>query len=84
LATWRSPDTNANYPTRWRLTLPRENISLEVEATMPNQEFVARQSIGISYWEGSVRVLGTQRGKALRGQGYVELTGYDKPFSKTF
>lgn len=84
LATWRSPDTNATYPTRWRLTLPRENISLEVEATMPNQEFVARQSIGISYWEGSVRVRGSQRGKAIRGQGYVELTGYDKPFSKTF
>jgi hypothetical protein len=49
-----------------------------------NQEFVARQSVGISYWEGSVRVRGTQRGKPITGQGYVELTGYDKPFSKTF
>jgi predicted secreted hydrolase len=84
LATWRSSDTKATYPTRWRLTLPRESITLEVEATLPNQEFVARQSIGISYWEGSVRVLGSQRGKAVRGEGYVELTGYDKPFSKTF
>jgi predicted secreted hydrolase len=84
LATWRSADTKATYPTRWRLSLPRENISLEVAATLPNQEFVARQSIGISYWEGSVRVLGTQRGKPIQGKGYVELTGYDKPFSKTF
>jgi predicted secreted hydrolase len=84
LATWRSTDTKATYPIRWRLSLPRESINLEVEATLPNQEFVARQSVGISYWEGSVRVRGTQRGKPITGQGYVELTGYDKPFSKTF
>ena len=82
--TWRSPQSGAAYPARWRVTLPREGIALEVMPTVANQELRTRRSTGINYWEGSVRATGVQRGRALNGVGYVELTGYDKPFAATF
>jgi predicted secreted hydrolase len=84
LTTWRSAQTGATYPARWHATLPREGISLEVTPTLPEQEFISRRSVGLAYWEGAVRVLGTQRGRPLRGQGYVELTGYKEEFRSTF
>jgi len=30
----------------------------------------------LAYWEGAVAVEGTRGGRPLRGEGYVELTGY--------
>jgi predicted secreted hydrolase len=30
----------------------------------------------VVYWEGSVKVRGTSRGRDVAGKGYVELTGY--------
>jgi len=82
LASWRSPHSGANYPARWRVTLPRENIQLQIVPVMADQELNTDRSTRISYWEGSVRVTGTQRGKVLHGAGYVELTGYAKPFDQ--
>jgi predicted secreted hydrolase len=34
----------------------------------------------VVYWEGSVSIEGTRAGRPVTGQGYVELTGYDKTF----
>jgi predicted secreted hydrolase len=34
----------------------------------------------VTYWEGAVDATGSMRNIAVRGQGYVELTGYDKAF----
>lgn len=81
LATWKSAQTGATYPSRWRVRIPRAKLDLTVEPTVANQELVTARSTGIAYWEGSVRVL--ESGRNI-GQGYVELTGYDKPFSGTF
>ncbi len=83
-ATWRSPQSGALYPSRWRVTLPREGIVLDIVPVVANQELRTRRSTGINYWEGSIRMTGAQRGQALSGAGYVELTGYDKPFAATF
>lgn len=82
-ATWRSAE-GAQYPARWRLSVPREGLELEVEPTVSDQELHTGGVSGITYWEGSARVRGTQRGQALNGQAYVELTGYDKAFGSTF
>ncbi len=81
LATWQSPTSGANYPAKWRVHVPRAKLDLTIEPTVSNQELVTARSTGIAYWEGSVRVLDNGRNV---GQGYVELTGYDKPFSGTF
>jgi predicted secreted hydrolase len=35
----------------------------------------------VTYWEGSVSVSGRTKGKEIEGVGYVEMTGYAKPFN---
>ena len=79
LRTWRSPRTGATYPSGWRLNLPGERLELELEPTLADQELVVESMQGLAYWEGRVRVRGTGRGVAVRGEGYVELTGYAGP-----
>jgi predicted secreted hydrolase len=72
---WRSPRTGGVYPSRWRISVPSASLDLTIEPTVPNQELVTTASTNIAYWEGSVRVRG-----AIRGRGYIELTGYAKRF----
>jgi predicted secreted hydrolase len=57
-----------DVPTRWRLTLPDRGLDVTVEALNPQ----AWMDLRIPYWEGPVRVTGTQTGK-----GYLEMTGYE-------
>ena len=73
--TWKSPKSGATYPSGWTIEVPGEGIRLQVEPTVPDQELVTRET-HVTYWEGSVRVTGTSAGKPVRGEGYVELTGY--------
>jgi predicted secreted hydrolase len=75
LETWRSPRAGAVYPAKWRLRIPSHGIDLTITPHMPNQEMHTL----IRYWEGAVRVQGTQQGQRqhpITGHGYVELTGY--------
>jgi predicted secreted hydrolase len=76
LDTWKSPNSGAAYPAAWKISLPHEGYELELRPTVPNQELVTSKSTQVTYWEGSVHVTGTRHGQPLRGQGYVELTGY--------
>ncbi|MFN8586975.1 MAG: lipocalin family protein [Candidatus Eisenbacteria bacterium] len=73
---WTSPRTRAVYPSGWTIELPGESLSLTVTPELADQELTATAMGGVVYWEGAVRVRGTQRGRALTGKGYVELTGY--------
>ena len=73
---WTSPRTRAVYPSGWTLELPGESLSLTVTPELADQELTAATMGGVVYWEGAVRVRGTQRGRDLSGKGYVELTGY--------
>lgn len=79
LTNWKSSVSGATYPVKWKISLPREKLILEVAPTVAAQELRPRRSFGINYWEGSVLVSGTQI-----GHGYVEMTGYDKEFGETF
>jgi predicted secreted hydrolase len=76
IATWTSPDSKATYPSRWKLTFPSLNLVLDVTPLLADQELRTSRSTKVSYWEGAVAVTGTKQGKPIKGQGYVELTGY--------
>lgn len=76
LQTWTSPRSGAVYPAGWKLTLPQQGYELELYPTIPDQELVTSQSTQVTYWEGSVLASGTHNGQPVKGQGYVELTGY--------
>jgi predicted secreted hydrolase len=72
LDTWRSPRTGAEYPSRWRVAIPALDIELALEPWLPDQEL----DVSYAYWEGAVRIEGTRQGEPVRGNGYVEMTGY--------
>ena len=73
-ATWKSPHSGGKYPARWRVRVPSINLDLQVEPLVPDQEL----NHSFTYWEGAVQVRGNYAGRAVEGNGYVELTGYAK------
>lgn len=74
--TWNSTESKATYPSRWRLKFPSLDLVLEVVPLLADQELRTSRSSRVSYWEGAVKVTGIKQGKPIKGQGYVELTGY--------
>jgi predicted secreted hydrolase len=80
LSHWSSPASGARYPSRWRISIPRARLTLEVIPRQPNQELVTKKSTQVTYWEGAVSVSGSMDHYSVFGQGYVELTGYAEPF----
>lgn len=71
LDTWDSP-AGGRYPMAWRMTVASHDLSLRITPIMRGQELATR----VRYWEGAVDVEGEYRDTAIRGRGYVELTGY--------
>lgn len=69
---WTSPQTGAQYPTRWRVTIPSANLSLDVRTRFDDQE----ANLTTLYYEGAVEAVGTADGKPVKGVGYLEMTGY--------
>ena len=51
------------------------NVKLEIDAAQDDQEINTARMGKISYYEGAIRVSGTAAGKAIRGTGYLEITG---------
>ena len=72
---WRSPRTQVEYPVA--MAVRAGAMECTVEPLMDDQELDARAGIGTIYWEGAVRAV--QAGREI-GRGYLELTGYGKPF----
>lgn len=81
LDTWHSPETGADYPSRWRLAVDGLNLDVEIEPVVAAQEVDEGVPEAAIYWEGKVRVDGAYRGKQIQQPGYVELTGYVNPAS---
>lgn len=77
---WKSPKSGATYPMGWRVELPRFRVSLTLAPLLDAQELVTKGSTNITYWEGAVDVVGSFGGVSVRGEGYVEMTGYDRAF----
>ena len=74
--TWTSPESKATYPAKWQLRFPSLGLVLDVVPLLADQELRTSRSTKVSYWEGAVAVTGTKQGRSIKGQGYVELTGY--------
>jgi len=68
---WKAPD-GTTYPSGWKLQIPLKNIDLKITPAIKDQLL----DVSIKYWEGSVKIEGTNNGKPVNGRGYVELTGY--------
>ncbi|HYN70076.1 MAG TPA: lipocalin family protein, partial [Candidatus Eisenbacteria bacterium] len=75
-ASWTSEQTGITYPAAWRIEVPGERLTIELQPTVSAQELDTRPTTGVIYWEGSQRVVATHDGRVVGGQAYVELTGY--------
>lgn len=80
LARWKSKQSSATYPMGWRIEVPAFDVRLTLQPLMREQELITKGSTRITYWEGAVDATGSFGGNAVRGEGYVEMTGYDKAF----
>lgn len=78
--TWRSRRSGARYPLSWRVEVPSLRIALTLEPLLDDQELVTEGSTHITYWEGAVSASGSFDSTPVRGDGYVEMTGYDRAF----
>jgi len=74
-ATFKSKN-GAVYPTEWTVAIPSHKIALTVTTPLSDQELSLVESTGIAYWEGMIDVAGQSGGQAVRGSGYLEMTGY--------
>ena len=81
-STWRSPRSGATYPMGWTILIPSLRIALTVKPLLEDQELVTKASTQVTYWEGAVDVSGSSGNIAVRGRGYVEMTGYDRAFKQ--
>lgn len=68
---YKSDKTDAEYPSKWEINIPSENILLTLTPLIQDQEVIAYSSTGNYYWEGTCKVEGSEKGRA-----YVEMTGY--------
>jgi predicted secreted hydrolase len=79
--TWTSPVTKATYPVHWKITVPKLSLELELKTSLQTQELTgAAGTLTPSYWEGAVTYEGKRTGAKIGGVGYLEMTGYDRPF----
>ena len=74
LNTWKSPETAAEYPSGWRITIPTWNLEFDVFPLAESQENVSGLVADLFYWEGAVGI--QARDGTTIGRGFVELTGY--------
>lgn len=72
---WTSSKSHATYPMGWRVEVPSMQIALTLDPLLKDQELLTKGSTGVTYWEGAVSVSGS-----AKGEGYVEMTGYDRAF----
>jgi len=70
---WHSPHTQGVYPSSWKIRIHKPDCMLDIHPWMADQEI---NFPPITYWEGAVRFEGICGGSPVRGNGYIELTGY--------
>ena len=70
--TWHSPTSQADYPAKWHIEVPKLDLVLDGQSLVANQEL----NISTTYWEGAVGFTGTKSDLPVSATGYVEMTGY--------
>jgi predicted secreted hydrolase len=78
LGYWKSPRTNATYPSGWRVKVPKMGLDLHVSPVTEDQELDTRGTTMIIYWEGACEIEGKAGEFDVKGRAYVELVGYDR------
>jgi predicted secreted hydrolase len=78
--TWASPKTHAVYPVSWKVSIPKLNLDLEATTPLASQELAEKSKFTPSYWEGAIVLTGHRENQPSGGVGYLEMTGYDRPF----
>jgi predicted secreted hydrolase len=76
--TWTSKQSQGTYPARWRVSIPKLSLQMDIATPLVSQELVG--SVGPTYWEGAIDITGNRAGNALAGVGYLEMTGYASAF----
>lgn len=76
---WTSPDSAASYPLAWNIEIPSLGIALSESTSLKQQELYTPNSVSPGYWEGAVDYVGVAHGKQIKGEGYLEMTGYLEP-----
>jgi predicted secreted hydrolase len=74
---WISAATGAAYPIEWNIKIPKKNVDITTRSIVNNSEFDATLTTHDIYWEGAVKVKGSNT-----GQGFMELSGYARPSKK--
>jgi predicted secreted hydrolase len=69
---WTSPHTGAQYPASWQMTITRLGLDVTVTPLLADQEL----PVTVRYWEGAVAVKGQRANQPIKGNGYLEMTGY--------
>ncbi|HWY06371.1 MAG TPA: lipocalin-like domain-containing protein [Candidatus Acidoferrales bacterium] len=77
--TWTSDVTTAKYPVAWRMEIPKLGLRLAATTLLKSQELAGGSKLAPSYWEGAIAIEGTRGGASVRGVGYLEMTGYERP-----
>ncbi|MDD4901377.1 MAG: lipocalin-like domain-containing protein [Patescibacteria group bacterium] len=75
---WVSPKTKASYPLAWNIKTPDGLVNLTTRALAREQEMVFGS---INYWEGPIEVGGLFGGREAKGQGFMELVGYESKYT---
>ena len=78
IGTWKSPRTNAEYPSSWRIKAPKFGVDVHVTPVLKDQELDTRGTTMVVYWEGACAVSGAMNDTHANGNAYVELVGYDR------
>jgi predicted secreted hydrolase len=76
---WQSSQSQARYPMKWHIRVPTLDLELAETTALQNQELFSADELSQTYWEGAVSYSGLMHAQAVRGVGYLEMTGYAKP-----
>ncbi|MBV9760971.1 MAG: hypothetical protein JO340_10445 [Acidobacteriaceae bacterium] len=74
--TWQSAASGARYPVEWKISIPCLGIELWERTGFRDQELFSKESVTPTYWEGAVTYEGHEQSQAVKGVGYLEMTGY--------
>ena len=71
---WESPNSKSVYPSKWKMKIPKFDLSLDLQTLFSDQEM----DVSVRYYEGTVSVSGNMNGDDISGNGFIEMTGYEE------
>ena len=66
---WTSSSSAATYPAGWHITIPGQQLSIDLTPTVADQELDTRATTGVIYWEGSQHVSASRNRQSAGRRG---------------